>query len=79
MPVEKIAGIDVTVKEKIEIPTGWSWISLTSGTHTTNINGLVEARSQTQLVYNDPSYGYFGDFEMMNPNAEAYKLNMEET
>lgn len=79
MPVEKIAGIDITVNEKINVPAGWSWISLTSGTHTTNINGLIEARSQSQLVYNDPSYGYFGDFEMMNPNAEAYKLNMEET
>ena len=77
MPVEKIAGIDITVNEKIEIPTGWSWISLTSGAYTPQVPGLIEARSQSQLVYNDPSYGYFGDFEMMNPNAEAYKLNME--
>lgn len=77
MPVEKIAGIDVTVNEKIEIPIGWSWISLTSGAYTPQVPGLIEARSQSQLVYNDPSYGYFGDFDMMNPNAEAYKLNME--
>lgn len=77
MPVEKIAGIDITVNEKIEIPIGWSWISLISGAYTPQVPGLIEARSQSQLVYNDPSYGYFGDFEMMNPNAEAYKLNME--
>lgn len=79
MPVEKIAGIDVTVKEKIEIPAGWSWISLTSGTHTTNINRLVEARSQTELVYNDPVYGFFGDFTTMYPRYDAYKLDMTES
>lgn len=79
LPVEKIGGINVTVNEKIEIPIGWSWISLTSGSFTAQIPGMIEARSQSQLVYNDATYGYFGDLEMLNPNAEAYKLNMEET
>ncbi len=77
MPVEKIAGIDITVNEKINIPAGWSWISLTSGTHTTKIPNLVEARSKYELVYNDPVYGYFGDFSIMYPMYDAYKLNME--
>ena len=40
MPVEKIAGIDITVNEKINVPAGWSWISLTSGTNTTKIPTL---------------------------------------
>ena len=79
MPVEKIAGIDITVNEKINVPAGWSWISLTSGTNTTKIPTLVEARSQSQLVYNDPVYGYFGDLEMMYPSYDAYKLDMEES
>ncbi len=78
-PVEKIAAIDVTVSEKLEIPTGWSWISLTSGTSTAHLPGLVEARSQTELVYNDPVYGYFGSFAMMYPMYEAYKLDMSES
>lgn len=79
MPVEKIAGIDITVNEKINIPAGWSWISLTSGTHTTNIEDLVEARSQHELVYNDPVYGFFGDFTTMYPMYDAYKLDMAES
>ena len=79
MPVEKIAGIDITVNEKRNVPAGWSWISLTSGTNTTKIPTLVEARSQSQLVYNDPVYGYFGDLEMMYPSYDAYKLDMEES
>jgi hypothetical protein len=79
MPVEKIAGIDITVNEKINIPAGWSWISLTSGTHTTNIVDLVEARSQHELVYNDPVYGFFGNFTTMYPMYDAYKLDMTES
>ena len=79
MPVEKIAGIDITVNEKINVPTGWSWISLISGTHTTNIVDLVEARSQHELVYNDPIYGFFGDFTTMYPMYDAYKLDMAES
>jgi hypothetical protein len=79
MPVEKIAGIDINVNEKINIPAGWSWISLTSGTHTTNIVDLVEARSQHELVYNDPVYGFFGDFTTMYPMYDAYKLDMAES
>ena len=79
MSVEKIAGIDITVKEKINVPAGWSWISLTSGTHTTNIDGLIEARSQRELVYNDPVYGFFGDFNTMYPMYDAYKLDMAES
>lgn len=79
MPVEKIAGIDITVNEMINVPAGWSWISLTSGTHTTNIDGLIEARSQHELVYNDPVYGFFGDFTTMYPRYDAYKLDMAES
>lgn len=79
MPVEKIAGIDITVNEKINVPAGWSWISLTSGTHTTNIVDLVEARSQHELVYNDPVYGFFGNFTTMYPMYVAYKLDMAES
>lgn len=79
MPVEKIAGIDITVNEKINVPAGWSWISLISGTHTTNIDGLIEARSQHELVYNDPVYGFFGNFTTMYPMYVAYKLDMAES
>lgn len=79
LPVEKIASIDVKVSEKLAISTGWSWISLTSGTYTTHLPGLVEARSKTELVYNDPVYGYFGGFTMMYPMYEAYKLDMSES
>ena len=79
MPVEKIAGIDITVNEKINVPAGWSWISLTSGTNTTYIPNLVEARSKYELVYNDPVYGFFGDFTTMYPMYDAYKLDMAES
>lgn len=72
-----------TVKEKIDITEGWNWISLTSGPayieNITNEDGnalLVEARSQTELVYNDPVFGFFGDLYEMIP-GQAYKLDAE--
>ena len=46
---------------------GWDWIS----TYTSDVNdiyglygdNLIEARSQTALLYNDPVYGYFGSLD----------------
>jgi hypothetical protein len=66
-----------TVKEKVDITEGWNWISLTSGpAYIENIQNedgnalLVEARSQTELVYNDPVFGFFGDrYEMIPGQA----------
>lgn len=75
--------IPATVKEKVDITEGWNWISLTSGPayieNITNEDGnalLVEARSQTELVYNDPVFGFFGDLYDIIP-GQAYKLDAE--
>lgn len=76
-------SLEGSVKEKIDVTDGWNWISLTSGPayieEITNEDGnalLVEARSQTELVYNDPVFGFFGDLYEMVP-GQAYKLDAE--
>ena len=75
--------MSATVKEKVDITEGWNWISLASGpAYIENIQNedgnalLVEARSQTELVYNDPVFGFFGDLYEMIP-GQAYKLDAE--
>lgn len=75
--------MSATVKEKVDITEGWNWISLASGpAYIENIQNedgnalLVEARSQTELVYNDPVFGFFGDLYEMIP-GKAYKLDAE--
>ena len=75
--------MSATVKEKVDITEGWNWISLASGpAYIENIQNedgnalLVEARSQTELVYNDPVFGFFGDLYDMIP-GQAYKLDAE--
>lgn len=72
-----MTSIEVAVVERIGMTPGWNWISLISGTATVKqlANELVEARSQTQLVYNDPQFGLFGELDWFN-SSEAYKVNI---
>lgn len=70
---------EVCVKERVRFNTGWNWVSFVSaGLSVYEMEGaLEEARSQYNLVINDPVWGLFGTLDWMDP-YEAYKINMKE-
>jgi hypothetical protein len=66
------------VQEKTTVEEGWNWFSLINGEVNiaeTLYDMLIEARSQDELVFNDASWGLFGDLINMD-NTQAYKLNI---
>ena len=67
----------VEMAEKITVAEGWSWISLINSTISVSelSKTLIEARSKTDLVFNDAKYGLFGTLDYIT-EAEAYKVNM---
>ena len=67
----------VEMAEKITVAEGWSWISLINSSFSVEelSKTLIEARSKTDLVFNDARYGLFGTLAYMT-EAEAYKVNM---
>lgn len=67
----------VSVMEKLTLGGGWSWISLTSAMFAPEAikDGFVEARSRTDLVFNDVKWGPFGSLTMFD-QSQAYKIKM---
>ena len=67
----------VEMAEKITVAEGWSWISLINSSLSVEelSKTLIEARSKTDLVFNDARYGLFGTLDYIT-EAEAYKVNM---
>ena len=61
---------------------GWQWQTIPFGSPADaglyNIFGdnLVEIRTQSQQLYNDPQYGYFGDNDLIFQNT-CFKLKMD--
>jgi hypothetical protein len=77
------AVCNVTVTQPLKINSGWSWKSIytdanyaVSNFSTVLESNFVEARSQEQLVYNDPQYKLFGDLSAMS-KGQAYKINVK--
>lgn len=61
---------------------GWKWSTflntLESGTMQNAFGDAVqEIRSEYQLMYNDPKYGYFGDLDMLY-SEECYKVRIKD-
>lgn len=61
---------------------GWKWSTflntLESGTMNEKFGDNVqEIRSEYQLMYNDPKYGYFGDLNMLY-SEECYKVRIKD-
>ncbi len=61
---------------------GWKWSTflntLESGTMQNAFGDAVqEIRSEYQLMYNDPKYGYFGDLNMLY-SEECYKVRIKD-
>ena len=67
----------VSVMEKLTLDSGWNWISLTSSSLSVDelSKYLVEARSRTDLVFNDAKWGLFGSLMWMS-QEEAYKVKI---
>lgn len=71
----------------VDLQRGWQWRSNSYGDVTSyNIfgvfsnNELVEARTQSTLLYNDPTWGYFGTMmETGIPQNTCYKVKMAST
>ena len=66
---------------------GWDWIYAPSTISLLNNEGgyleqlnvdddnkVIEVRSQTSLLYNDPVYGFFGDITELKPSEGMYKI-----
>lgn len=69
----------VSVMEKLTLGGGWSWISLTSAMFAPEAikDGFVEARSRTDLLFNDVKWGPFGTLTMFD-QSQAYKIKMQD-
>ena len=56
----------VNVLDKVQFDSGWNWLGLPRDVDAQMMydalgDKFVEARSKTQLIYNDAAYGLFGD------------------
>ncbi len=74
------AKADVSVTQKLELTSGWSWISLFCSTVPDIAKYMPEAqevRSQTELTYNDPKLGFFGSLTALD-NTTCYKICIKE-
>lgn len=74
-----VQSIEAAVMERITMGGGWNWVSLINGELRVEelSKQLIEARSQNELVFNDASWGLFGDLYSMD-NTQAYKVNIHE-
>lgn len=72
----------ITITQQQQLAEGWNWISVTS---MTSPNGndvssmfiqddIIEMRSQQSILYNDATYGYFGDLNRINGRDGMYKV-----
>lgn len=72
----------VKITQHINATEGWNWISLYAGQVGAGVfekyfNSVQEIRSQSDLVYNDPSYGFFGTLQSLD-GTSCYKINVKE-
>lgn len=78
---------EINVPAPLDFVSGWQWKSLYYGSVAASDmetafggNNLVEVRSQTELLYNDPQYGYFGEIAQNGVSQNVcYKVKMAGT
>lgn len=66
----------LTIGQSFTQKEGWQWITPYGGyadIQGTYGDALLEMRSQTQVMYNDPVYGYFGELSYLEPR-QCYKV-----
>lgn len=73
----------IEVGQQISYEPGWKWVSFYSAMQPRDTiynhygDKLLEIRSQKQLLYNDPIYGYFGDISALE-KGECYKVRVKD-
>lgn len=70
----------LTIGQSFTQKEGWQWVTPYGGY--ADLQGIYgdniqEMRSQTQVMYNDPEYGYFGDLTYMEP-TKGYKVRIKD-
>ena len=75
---ELSGSVFVNVQDLISFNTGWNWVGIPYKLSVADINdgtkgNLTEARSKSAFVYNDVSFGLFGDLFEFEP-SNGYKV-----
>ncbi len=81
----RVASALAEVGFPLSLDEGWQWYSSTYGNVASDQletafggNSLIEIRSQRQLLYNDPEYGYFGTLKEGGIRQNVcYKIKMK--
>lgn len=81
---EEVSASEAEVPVRLDLSSGWQWRTLFYGDIESGYmqeafggNSLVEVRSQTELLYNDPTYGYFGELADNGLRQDVcYKVKM---
>lgn len=74
--------LKIQILQHVELAEGWNWMSLYSDQLyedqiKTYFSNAQELRSQYELLYNDPDYGFFGSLGYVNCGS-TYKVNVKE-
>lgn len=77
-----IDTLKIQILQHVELAEGWNWMSLYSDQLyedqiKTHFSNAQEIRSQYELLYNDPGYGFFGSLVNINCGS-TYKVNVKE-
>lgn len=77
-----IDTLKIQILQHVELAEGWNWMSLYSDQLyedqiKTYFSDAQEIRSQHELLYNDPGYGFFGSLANINCGS-TYKVNVKE-
>lgn len=72
---------EVKVSQRLTLDEGWHWVSIYAGSYSKDyflkdMYPAQEVRSQDELTYNDPVYGFFGSLEQMDAR-KCYKVNVK--
>lgn len=78
------AWTTVSIQQRVNIDEGWHWFTLFAGQGDITLEEGIsegfgevqEIRSQTELLYNDPNYGLFGELKGMSW-LDTYKINVK--
>lgn len=77
---KQMGGSVLSIGQSFTQKEGWQWMTPYGGyadIQGTYGNHLQEIRSQTQVMYNDPEYGYFGDLAYLEP-GKCYKVRIKD-
>ena len=81
---EDMGSYSISSNDKITIESGWAWYTFLEAKAVEDYfgeaseNKIEEMRSQDQLLYNDPVFGYFGDINEVIQRT-CYKVKANET